>query len=168
MRANLLIAVAGLLAVVPAVAEAQALVLIVRHAERADGGAKAGGMMASNDPPLSAAGEARALRLAEMLAAAGLDAIFTTEYRRTQDTVKPLAQKTGVAVTTVPAKDLAGLLAKLKASTPDDVVLVAGHSNTVPEIIAALGGPAVTIGDAEYDNLFVFVPATRTLARIKF
>lgn len=158
----------ALLCLAAGAAEAQSLVLIVRHAERADGGARAGAMMAANDPPLSEAGTARAAKLADMLADAGIDAIFSTEFQRTQDTVKPLAERTGLTVTTVVAKDQAGLIARLKASKPDDVVLVAGHSNTVPAIIAALGGPKVTIGEADYGDLFVLVPATGTLARIKF
>jgi phosphohistidine phosphatase SixA len=161
-------AMTALLCLAAGAAEAQSLVLIVRHAERADGGAKAGGMMAANDPPLSEAGTARAAKLADMLAEAGIDAIFSTEFRRTQDTVKPLAQRTGLTVTTVPARDHAGLIARLKASKPDDVLLVAGHSNTVPAIIGAMGGPKVTIGDADYGDLFVLVPATGTLSRIKF
>jgi len=40
-----------------------------------------------------------------------------------------------------------------------------GHA---PDIIKALGGPDVTIGDLEYDNLFVLVPATQTLSRIRY
>jgi hypothetical protein len=47
-------------------------------------------------------------------------------------------------------------------------VLVIGHSNTLPIVIKALGGPDVTIPDREYDNLFIFVPATKTLTRVRF
>src|SRR5688500_10858448 len=122
----------------PVAADAQALVLLVRHAERADGGAGTGAMTNKPaDPPLSAAGEARASRLAAMLADAGITAIYSTEYRRTQDTVKALSTRTGVTVTTVPAGDLAALTAKIKAD-PNGIVLVVGHSNTVPEVIKAL------------------------------
>jgi len=43
-------------------------------------------------------------------------------------------------------------------------VLVVGHSNTVPKIIAALGGPALAdICDAAYSNIFTLViPASGT------
>src|SRR5262249_46662073 len=86
----------------PAVAFAQNLVFVVRHAERADAG-----MQAQTDPPLSAAGEARAQKLAAMLADAGVKDIFATEFKRTQDTAKPLAMKTGVAFEQVGSKDTA-------------------------------------------------------------
>ncbi len=66
-----------------------------------------------------------------------------------------------------PARDTDGLVARLRAEHAGGVVLLVGHSNTVPAIIKALGGPDVTIGDMEYDNLFIFVPATRTLSRIR-
>jgi len=48
------------------------------------------------------------------------------------------------------------------------MVLVVGHSNTIPAVVKALGGPEVTIGENEYDNLFILVPGTGTLSRIKF
>jgi broad specificity phosphatase PhoE len=146
----------------PAAAFAQKLVFVVRHAERADAG-----LPAQTDPPLSAAGEARAQKLAAMLAETGVKDIFATELKRTQDTAKPLAMKIGVAVEQVGSKDTAGLIAKIK-SHPNDVVLVVGHSNTVPAILKALAGVDVPISDNEYDNLFVVVPATGTMTRIRY
>ena len=68
---------------VPALASAQSMVILTRHAERADGQATmttASGAPA--DPKLSAAGEARAAKLAAMLAESGITAMFTTEFAR--------------------------------------------------------------------------------------
>jgi len=59
------------------------------------------------------------------------------------------------------------VIAKIREHA-EDTVFVVGHSNTVPAIIKALGGPDVTIGDNEYDNLFIWVPATKTLTRIRY
>jgi broad specificity phosphatase PhoE len=157
------------LCLAPAVAHAQKLVILVRHAERADGGAPPPGMTKTPaDPLLSAAGEVRAQKLAAMLADAGVTAMYTTEFRRTQDTAKPLAAKLGVTAAIVPADDLAGLIAKIKGAKPADVVMVVGHSNTLPGVIKQLGGPAVTIGDNEYDNLFIVVPQTGAMTRIRY
>ena len=152
---------------VPASAFAQKLVIVARHAERADGGSMAGGG-AQTDPPLSAAGEARAQKLAAMLADAGVTAIVTTEFKRTQDTAKPLAATRGLTPMTMPARDTAGLVAMLKSSHAQGVVLVVGHSNTVPAIIKALGGGDVTVPDTDYDSLFIVVPATGTVTRIRY
>jgi broad specificity phosphatase PhoE len=107
----------------------------------------------ANDDALSPAGRERADLLSRILADAGIQTIFVTEYKRSQETAAPLARKTGVVpreIKTVPATVDAIRAVKSGA------VLVSGHSNTVPEIIAALGGPAVPkIAEDEYDNLYV-------------
>jgi phosphohistidine phosphatase SixA len=91
-----------------------------------------------------------------MLADANVKRIYTSEVARTGQTAEPLATKLHIRPEVVPAKDIEGLAAKLRAGAPDEVVLVVGHSNTVPEIIKLLGGGSVPpIGDGEYDRLFV-------------
>lgn len=164
-RGWLLIMVVGAMGI-PAVAKAQ-MVMVVRHAERADGGATPGNSMTTSpDPALSDAGRARAQKLAAMLADAGVTAIYTTEYLRTRDTAAPLAAKIGVTAEVVMARDADTLIAKVK-SHKTGAVLVVGHSNTVPAIIRALGGSVVSVGDDEYDSLF-FVAANGTTTRIRF
>ncbi len=151
----------------PSVAEAQ-MVIVVRHAERADGGAAAPGatMAGANDPELSAAGKARAQALAAMLKDAGVTAIYTTEYRRTKDTAAPLAEALKITPEVVTSRDQAALIAKIKANTKG-AVLVVGHSNTVPAVIKALGGADVTVADTEFDSLFFVAPGGAT-TRIRF
>jgi broad specificity phosphatase PhoE len=95
-----------------------------------------------------------------MLADSGIKAIYATEFHRTQDTGKPLAAKLGLKVEAMPAGDTAALAAKIKTDHPRDVVLVIGHSNTVPAAIKAMGGPVVTMRDDEYDAIFVLNPST--------
>jgi broad specificity phosphatase PhoE len=125
-------------------------VILVRHAEKVDDSA---------DAALSAAGLRRADALALALADAGVQAVFTTQYQRTRDTAAPLVQRLGLAPQVLAA---AGGTAAHAAQVADRVrqhagrtVLVVGHSNTVPAIIAALGGPELVIADDEYANLFV-------------
>jgi broad specificity phosphatase PhoE len=152
----------------PSVASAQ-MVIVVRHAERADGGAAAPGaaaMTTATDPELSAAGKARAQALAAMLKDAGVTAIYTTEYTRTKDTGAPLAAALKITAEVVPARDQAALITKIKAHT-SGAVFVVGHSNTVPAIIKALGGADVTLADSEYDSLFFVAPGGAT-TRIRF
>jgi hypothetical protein len=70
--------------------------------------------------------------------------------------VKPLSDKTSVPVTIVNSKNTADLLAQIRAQHSGQTIFIAGHNNSVPEIIAALGGPQYpTIPESEYDNLFV-------------
>lgn len=153
--------------VLPAVASAQKLVIVVRHAERADGGSMSPN--AQPDPLLSKEGVARAQRLASMLAESGIKAVYATEYHRTQDTAAPIAKKLGLQVqTTHKAVDVPGLVAELKAQHANDVVLLVGHSNSLPLVIKALGGPAITIAEEEYDAIYFLVPATGTLSKIRY
>ncbi len=163
-RCLTLAAFAVLWLVPPAVAHAQKLVFVVRHAERADGGMTT----KATDPALSAAGEARAAKLAAMLADAGVTAIFATEFKRTQDTAKPLANRLKLKVQQTPSTDPAAVVAALKKAHESGILLVVGHSNTVPAILKGFGGPDITIADDEYDNLFIIVPATGAMTRIRF
>lgn len=125
----------------------QSTVFIVRHAEKADD---------SKDAELSGAGRGRAEALANMLRDSRISVIYTTEFKRTQQTAAPLAKALGVTITTLPAENQAALVAKLRTSTANS--LVVGHGNTIPDIIKALGiTQPVNISDSDYDNLFVVV-----------
>jgi broad specificity phosphatase PhoE len=125
----------------------QSTVFIVRHAEKADN---------SKDAELSEAGRARAEALANMLKDSKISAIYTTEFKRTEQTAAPVAKALGLTVTTLPSENQTVLVAKLRTSTANS--LVVGHGNTIPDVIKALGIPEpVNIPDSDYDNLFVVV-----------
>lgn len=124
-------------------------IILARHAEK---------IIDPNNPDvdLSPAGQARAQEIARIFGDAGINAIYATQYKRTQETVKPLADKIGVPATIVNSKSTADLVAQIRAQHSGQTIFIAGHNNSVPEIIAALGGPQYpTIPESEYDNLFV-------------
>ena len=150
MNRRMLILVAALTFAVPSALSAQSLVFVVRHAERADAGMTAA---AGADPDLSEAGRARAESLATALKDARITAIYVTEFKRTRQTAEPIAKMLRLEPTVVPSKDANGLIERLKSSSGN--VLVIGHSNTVPAVLKALTGETVTIGETEFDNLFV-------------
>lgn len=143
--------------------------ILVRHAEKA--------AEPANDPPLTPVGEARAAALVDAVRSAGIQAIYSTAWKRTQQTAAPTAQKLGIPVTTfdvAPGAQGYGEMyaAELLAKNRGKVVLVVGHSNTVPAILRGLGITEVAaIPDAEYDNLFIVtVPETgpARVVRAKF
>ena len=142
---------------------AEPTVFLARHAEKADGAGAD-----PKNPELSAIGLERAESLARMLKDAGAVAIFATEYKRTQQTAEAISRATGIDVTTVSAKDTPALVEKLKAT--DGRAVVIGHSNTLPEIIRALGAEKpITIADDEYDNLFIWNRrAPRDVIRLRY
>ena len=142
--------VALLIAAAAPSASGQEAIYLVRHAERAS---------TASDSPLSAAGKARAKRLASWLRDAGITQIFTTDLQRTIQTAAPLAAVIGVTPTVIAASDTAALIATVHAAGPRDRLLIVGHSNTVPDVLRALGvTAAITIADSEFDNLFIVIP----------
>jgi len=145
------VAVLALLCMVGGAIEAwaQRAVFLVRHAEKTD---------QSEDPMLSAEGLSRARLLADMLRAAGVTHVITTEYERTKSTARPLAKQLSIVAEEVPARDIPALVRKLRALPADAVVLVVGHSNTVPPILAGLGwANTIDLKDRDYDDLFLLV-----------
>jgi phosphohistidine phosphatase SixA len=152
-------------------ATAQRAVFVVRHAEK---------QTDSNDAavPLSEAGRARAMRLAALLKNAGVTAIYSTDFVRTLETAEPLARGLKITVRKYSAMgpdgkpDLAPLASRLKAEHARDIVLVVGHSNTVPPFLKALGCVEnIEIPAAQYDDLFAVVPIAHgppTLLRLTY
>lgn len=127
-------------------------VFLVRHAEKAS--------IPADDPPLLESGKARAEELLQVLQKAGVKRIYTSELLRTKQTAEPLAKHLGIESVTISIKN--NLQESFKETArriyenPGENILVVGHSNTVPEIIKALGvNIDLTIDEKEYDNLFV-------------
>ena len=118
-------------------------IYVSRHMRKDDG----------DDPNLSAQGAAEALRLAELLKGKGIAAIFVTPTKRSRETAQPLATATGAPVETYDPRDNAAL-AKMVATIPGSILIV-GHSNTVPAIVAAVGGsPPGPMTEEEFGRLF--------------
>ena len=124
-------------------------VILVRHAEKK--------LEPNNqDPDLAPEGLERAQEIARVFGNTGINAIFATQYKRTQQTVKPLSDRTGVPVTIVEASRPAELIERIQTSLRGQTIFVAGHNNTVPAIASQLSGESFPIiPESEYDNLFI-------------
>ncbi len=127
-------------------------VILVRHAEKVD---------ASADPLLSEAGQRRAMDLAVALSDADLTHVFTSPLQRTILTARPAAEAHAINPETISFEGgteahILRIAERIRALPDDAVVLVVGHSNTVPLIARALGetGPS-EMADCEYDRLTV-------------
>jgi phosphohistidine phosphatase SixA len=145
-----LLCAAILLAPAGTAAGGDTVIYLVRHAEK---------VLDGTDPALSAAGEARAGALARLLAESGIDAIHSTDFRRTRDTVAPLARRLGLPVMLYDPARPEALVNEILGGGGRH--LVVGHSNTVPELVDLLdgdGGPPIDEA-GEYDRLYV---VTRT------
>ena len=129
-------------------------VIVIRHAEKDLS-------ISATEPPLTAAGEARAALLTKMFGASGslgrLDAIYVSPALRSRLTAAPLAAALHISETVAPADDTHALVRRVLREHAGGRILVVGHSDTVPEIVAALSGvPNIPeIGDQEYDTMYI-------------
>ena len=125
------------------------VIVLVRHAEKVDD---------SRDAELSETGRARADVLAALLKDMKIDTIYSSDYIRTRDTARPLAEALGLDLELYDPGDLdlEALATKLRAA--EGRFLVVGHSNTTPRLVGLIGGePGTDIADDEYDRLYIVV-----------
>ena len=136
-------------------------VYLVRHAEKHTD---------SKDPALTACGQARADALATRLAGVNLAAVYATPYQRTQQTAAAVAKQQKLAVTQYDPRQPQVLLSQLTEKTLP--VLVVGHSNTVPELVAQLSGIAMApLTEQDYDLIYevnLTAPASVKISRQHF
>jgi phosphohistidine phosphatase SixA len=141
-------------------------VYLVRHAEKA--------AVPGADPPLSEAGTKRSEALAHKLSQASIKTILTSQYQRTKLTAEPLAKQLGITAAVIPVKmagrelspDYLKEVAE-RATSSGGNVLIVGHSNTVPELIKALGGDVTpAIDESVYDDLFVVTVYAKSKAKV--
>jgi 2,3-bisphosphoglycerate-dependent phosphoglycerate mutase len=132
-----------------AYAQEATTIILVRHAEKVSDGSK--------DPELTDAGKARAIALAKLLKEVKVDAIYSTGFKRTQNTVAPLAMAKNLTLSSYDAmkgEEIDQMLKKF----PGGTIVVCGHSNTTPWVANYLVGKEKEFKDFEdsdYDNILV-------------
>jgi broad specificity phosphatase PhoE len=121
-------------------------IFFVRHADKVSD---------DTDAPLSDAGQKRAECLANTLADAQIQQIFTSDLQRTQQTAAPLAEKLHLKPVAIPLSMPDQLIEAIRSSKLANV-LVVWHDATLPKIMRALGAPEITpFAHTEYDRFFI-------------
>lgn len=120
-------------------------VIIVRHAEKS---------APTGDIPLSEAGFERAQTLARVVSDAAISAIYTSKFLRTIQTAEPSARLLGLVPQQI--NEVGALAKNILDDHSGQTVLVVHHSDTLPELVVALGASTKPIiRDDEFDKLFV-------------
>jgi broad specificity phosphatase PhoE len=133
--------------------QATTTIIFVRHAEKA--------AIPADDPGLSEAGQRRVAELTRQLVdadvVAGVDAIYSTPTRRTQETVRPLADALNLEINNYDPGDTEAILEHILKKHKGKIILVVAHGNTLPVLIANLGASKKVppIAENEYDNIYV-------------
>jgi 2,3-bisphosphoglycerate-dependent phosphoglycerate mutase len=137
--------------------QATTTMIFVRHAEKDS--------LTADDPGLSPAGQRRAAELARQLVdadvIAGVDAIYSTPFKRTLETAEPVAAALGLEINRYNPDDNEAVLATILKNHKGKIILVVGHSNTVPALMADLvtSTKVPPIAEFEYDNIYVvYIP----------
>ncbi|MCT2562660.1 SixA phosphatase family protein [Chryseobacterium herbae] len=134
------------------ISSTETVCILLRHAEKENVG---------TDPDLTNAGKLRADELKRLLGNVHIDNIYTTAYNRTRQTAIPLAESKGIVIKEyAPAATIAAtqvFINNILAQNQGKVVVIIGHSNTVPEMVKVLSNNAlnVTISETQFDNIFI-------------
>ncbi len=133
--------------------QATTTVIFVRHAEKM--------AIPEDDPGLSPAGERRVAELTRQLVdadvVAGIDAVYSTPFRRTEETARPIAEALGLPLNTYDPADTEAIMEHVVREHKGKIILVVGHSNTLPALIGNMGASKKVpeIAENEYDNLYI-------------
>ena len=133
--------------------QATTTIIFVRHAEKA--------AVLEEDPGLSERGVRRVAELTRQLVdadvVAGVDAVYATQFRRSQETARPVADALDLPINTYDADDTELVLETILDNHKGKIILVVGHSNTLPALMANLGASKKVpqIAEAEYDNIYI-------------
>ncbi|WP_298769125.1 histidine phosphatase family protein [uncultured Shewanella sp.] len=135
---------------------------ITRHAEKQD-------EKNNHDPNLSEQGQARAQRIADILADVNINHLFSTPYNRTKQTLAPLSQHKNLVITEYDPREQDTFIHQIKNNYCNQTLVIAGHSNTVPSILQDLGihfnvslgkyrfnyQPSIILSEHEFGQLFL-------------
>ncbi|MDB5670069.1 MAG: hypothetical protein JWO25_1028 [Alphaproteobacteria bacterium] len=124
---------------------------VMRHLQKGEG----------QDPPLSPQGQADAVLLSRWFKSDPPKAIYVSTTRRAHETAAPLAARLRLSVKDYDPRDTPALIARVRQEK--GTVLIVGHSNTVPDIVEALGGvrPKALL-DSDYGGIWRVGPGGKT------
>ena len=121
----------------------------IRHAEkdRSDS--------TNKNPSLTLQGLERANKWALFFKDKNIAAVYSTNYKRTQQTALPIAKEQNLEIISYTAKEL--ISEKFIANNKGKNIVIVGHSNTTPELVNSLLGEKKyeDIADRENNNVFI-------------
>lgn len=141
------------------ISDSTTTVILSRHAETTCVG---------SDPNLSTAGQERAAELDRVLHNTAIKAVYSTNFNRTKETAAAIATSNSVTTQIYDANKLSQFADLILNQYHNQVVYVAGHSNTTNVLLNQLIGSNKygTIPDSEFDNLYIVSVSAKGNARV--
>ena len=123
-------------------------IYLLRHAEK--------DTTIKQDPSLTKEGVERSERLSNLLKEVPVDKLFSTNARRTKQTLLPLSISKGLAIDFYDSKDSMSM-EKLYSLIKYKTTVIAGHSNTIPDLVNTLIGQEVypEMDESEFGKIWV-------------
>jgi len=135
-------------------------VYLVRHAEKLI-------IKGEHNPELTAIGQFRALNIAKQLSEVGITDIYSTQYNRTIQTARPLADLLNLEIKDYDPRNLEEFANQIKSTK--GTILIVGHSNTTPMLTSLISGKVVKpIAENEYDNLYQIITTEHQIILNRF
>ena len=105
-----------------------------------------------NDPKLTEKGNKQAEIFASLLDNKPISTIYSTDYRRTILSAKPLATTLNLVIEKYDPRKPDALINRVTANLQDQVIV--GHSNTIPDLVTRLGGLSQLLSESDYGLVF--------------
>ena len=118
----------------------------IRHAEKAD---------SSKNPDLSEKGLERAKEWQMLFSELSFDAIYSTDFNRTIQTIKPISVKQNTNFSLYNPKTID--IEAFKKETFGKTILIVGHSNTIPNMVNQIikENKYSDIEENQFGNLYI-------------
>ncbi|GAA4278501.1 SixA phosphatase family protein [Aquimarina mytili] len=134
----------------PEIKQTTTTYFFIRHAEK-----EIKNTPKNRNPLLSETGKIRAQKWAELFSDTAVDMIYTTDYIRTRQTAKPIAENQGLQVSLYDPRNIYDL--DFQQQTKGKTVIIVGHSNTTPLFVNTIlkKEKYSQINEKDYGKLFI-------------
>jgi broad specificity phosphatase PhoE len=95
--------------------------------------------------------------LADVLAPAKVDYLYSADTRRAQQTAAPIANQFKLPINLLASSDWTGVAGRIKREHRGKTVVVVGYATTLPSVLSQLSGGSVAMADDEFDSIYVVV-----------
>ena len=118
----------------------------IRHAEKAD---------STKNPDLSKKGLERAQEWKAIFSEINFDAVYSTDFKRTLQTINPIVLENGKILKIYNPKIVD--IETFKKETIGKIILIVGHSNTIPKMVNQIikENKYSDIAENQFGNLYI-------------
>ena len=123
------------------------------------------------NPGLNQLGLERANSLKEIISSidvvAGVDAIYATQLRATQETAEPVSKNLSLPINLIDATDIEGLIKIIMDKHKGKIILIVTHPDTLPQLVVELQGSKKIEPITLAENNKIFIVSVPWFGKVK-